>query len=103
VLVEIHRHPWLTVVLGEDLSIAPSVIVDGHDVVLEKADHLTAGEGGFLSFGIEDLQGGIIVEDLIHAVTVNLVPETAEGIPGVEDPDQKLCGIVSEERIKDRR
>lgn len=65
--------------------VTPGVIADGHHMVLEKTDHFTAGEGSLVSLGIENLQGRIIVKDLIHTVIVDFVPEAIEDVPGSEE------------------
>lgn len=46
--------------------------MDWFHVALRKADHLAPSEDSFLSIGIEVLEGGVIVKDLIHTVVVAL-------------------------------
>lgn len=75
--------------------------MDWFHVALRKADHLAPSEDSFLSIGIEVLEGGVIVKDLIHTVVVDFIPEAAKSVPGSENPDYKLGGVLSEEGIKD--
>ena len=54
-------------------------------------------EYGFLSLGIHNLQRGIVVEDLVHAVVVYLLLKATESIPGFDELHQDPDGVLTKE------
>jgi hypothetical protein len=53
---------------GRDLAVAPGMVLEGDDVVLQELDPLVSFEDGGLASGISEFQRGVIVEDLVHSL-----------------------------------
>ena len=68
-LIAVHSATVADPVAGEYLAVAPGMVLEGDDVVLEELDPLVSFEDGGLALGVFEVQGGVVVEDLVHALS----------------------------------
>ena len=67
-LIAVHSATFADPVLGEYLTVAPGMVLEGDDVVLQELDPLMPFEDGGLALGVFEVQGGVVIEDLVHAL-----------------------------------
>ncbi|KKM67146.1 hypothetical protein LCGC14_1474050 [marine sediment metagenome] len=79
-LIAVHGVALADLVLGEDLAVAPGMVLEGDDVILQEFDLLVSFEDGGLAFDVFEFQGGVIVEDLVHALFCARTQGVAEAV-----------------------
>lgn len=92
--VAIHLNTGRALVIGKDLPVTPGVILKSNDVILEKLDFLPPFEDGRFALGIDQFQGGVVVEDFVHPLVAVTLPPPAQDPVEVGENGQPILAEV---------
>ena len=89
-LIAINDFARRTLIIRKNVAIPPGIILKGIDVVLKELDPLLFPEDGFLALGVQQFQGGVILNDFVHALTAIAPPQLAEGAIQIGEQDKPI-------------
>lgn len=89
-LIAINDRARRTLIIRKNFTIPPGIILKGVDVILEELDSLLFSENGFLALGVQQFQGGVILNDFIHSLTAISPPQLAEQAIQIREQDEPI-------------